>query len=87
MLHPLPYMSGMRKLVWFLPLFALLGAALWFAGTTWLRFDGDVIPLYGWFAIAGGVFFSLLVGGGLMALVFYSSRHGYDDLTRDTDQR
>jgi hypothetical protein len=24
---------------------------------------------------------SLLVGGGLMALVFYSSRHGYDDLS------
>jgi hypothetical protein len=30
-------------------------------------------------AIVGGVLFSLLVGGGLMALVFYSSRHGYDD--------
>jgi hypothetical protein len=25
--------------------------------------------------------FSLLIGGGLMALVFYSSRHGYDDLS------
>jgi hypothetical protein len=23
----------------------------------------------------------LLVGGGLMALVFYSHRHGYDDLS------
>jgi hypothetical protein len=32
-------------------------------------------------AIAGGVVFSLVVGGGLMALVFYSSRHGYDDLS------
>ena len=29
--------------------------------------------------MAGGVLFSLVVGGGLMALVFYSSRHGYDD--------
>ena len=26
-----------------------------------------------------GVFFSLLVGGGLMALVFYSSREGFDE--------
>ena len=43
-------------------------------------FAGD-IPLYGWVAIAGGVLFSLLVGGGLMALVFYSNRHGYDDLS------
>jgi len=68
-------------------LFVLLGAALWFAGATWLRLDGDAIPLYGWLAIGGGVFFSLLVGGGLMALVFYSSRHGYDDLTGHSDGR
>jgi len=35
----------------------------------------------GWMyaAMAGGVVFSLLVGGGLMGLVFYSSRAGYDD--------
>ena len=26
-----------------------------------------------------GIFFTLLVGGGLMALVFYSSRAGYDE--------
>jgi hypothetical protein len=41
--------------------------------------SGDEIPLYGYIAIAGGVMVSLLVGGGLMALVFYSHRHGYDD--------
>jgi hypothetical protein len=28
--------------------------------------------------MALGVVFSLVVGIGLMALVFYSSRHGYD---------
>ena len=26
-----------------------------------------------------GILFSLVVGCGLMALVFYSNRHGYDD--------
>jgi hypothetical protein len=26
-----------------------------------------------------GIVFSLVVGCGLMALVFYSSRHGYDE--------
>lgn len=72
-------MSRMRSLFLLVPLFGLLAAAIWFAGTAWVRFSGDAIPLYGWLAIAGGVFFSLLVGGGLMALVFYSSRHGYDD--------
>jgi hypothetical protein len=76
----------MRSLYLIVPLFALLVAALWFAGSTWERLGGDPIPLYGWFAIIGGVFFSLLVGGGLMALIFYSSRHGYDDLSGGDDQ-
>jgi len=71
----------MRKIAMFAPLFALLAAALWFAADSWMHLAGDAIPLYGWFAIAGGVFFSLLVGGGLMALIFYSHRHGYDDLS------
>ena len=64
-----------------LSLFGLLAAAIWFAGTAWVHLGGDPIPLYGWFAIGGGVLFSLLVGGGLMALIFYSHRHGYDDLS------
>ena len=68
----------MRALI-ILALFALLALAVWFASSAWVHLGGDAIPLYGWFAIAGGVLVSLLVGGGLMALVFYSSRHGYDD--------
>jgi hypothetical protein len=71
----------MRKYLWITPLFALLALAIWFAVSAWMHFAGTDIPLYGWLAIAGGVVFSLLVGGGLMALVFYSSRHGYDDLS------
>ena len=73
------YAVPCAKLLVIVSLFALLALALWFAGVAWERFAGDAIPLYGWSAIAGGVLFSLLVGGGLMALVFYSSRHGYDD--------
>jgi hypothetical protein len=80
-------MSAMRKWLWTVPLFALLMAAFWFAGTSWIRLTGD-IPLYGYLAIAGGVVFSLLVGSGLIALMFYSSRHGYDDLSGgDREQR
>ena len=67
------------KSLWILvPLFALLIAAFVFAGTTWTRL-GDAVPFWGWLAIGGGVLFSLLIGGGLMALMFYSARHGYDD--------
>jgi uncharacterized oligopeptide transporter (OPT) family protein len=41
---------------------------------------GDAnIPTSGYVAMAVGVVFSLFVGIGLMALVFYSSRKGYDE--------
>jgi hypothetical protein len=71
-------MSVMRTLV-VLALFGLLTLAVWFAGSAWVHLGGDPIPLYGYIAIISGVTISLLVGSGLMALVFYSSRHGYDD--------
>ncbi|MGH6666028.1 MAG: hypothetical protein ACREB2_14190 [Pseudolabrys sp.] len=70
----------MRALI-ILGLFCLLAAAVWFAGAAWERFGGETIPRYGYLAIIGGTLLSLLVGGGLMALVFYSNRHGYDDLS------
>jgi len=73
-------MCAMRALL-VIALLALLAFALWFAASAWVHLAGDEIPLYGYLAIAGGVLFSLLVGGGLMALVFYSNRHGYDDLS------
>lgn len=62
-------------------LFALLALSVWFAAYAWTHLGGDPVPTYGYVAIAGGVVISLMVGGGLMALVFYSSRHGYDDLS------
>ena len=40
--------------------------------------DADV-PTSGYVAMAFGVIFSLAVGIGLMALIFYSSRKGYDE--------
>jgi hypothetical protein len=73
-------MSFMRALL-VVALFALLALAVWFAAAAWTHLGGDAIPFYGYIAIVGGVLFSLLIGGGLMALVFYSSRHGYDDLS------
>jgi hypothetical protein len=73
-----PYMNPMRTLL-VLGLFGILVLAVWFAASAWSHFGGEAIPLYGYVAIAGGVIFSLAVGGGLMALVFYSNSHGYDD--------
>lgn len=74
------YIFGMRTLL-YTSLFALLALTLWFSGSAFVQMSGDPIPLYGYFAIAGGVLVSLAVGGGLMALIFYSNRHGYDDLS------
>ncbi|HEU5445111.1 MAG TPA: hypothetical protein VFU70_06050, partial [Pseudolabrys sp.] len=83
-----PYMTFMRVLYVAVPLFALLAFSVWFAAVAWDRLGGEAIPTFGYVAIAGGVLFSLLVGGGLMALVFYSNRHGYDDLSGgDNDRR
>lgn len=41
---------------------------------------------HGLLALVLGGFFTLLIGGGLMALLFYSARKGHDDLN-DSDHR
>jgi hypothetical protein len=43
------------------------------------------MPAEGWIALTLGVVFSLIVGIGLMTLVFYSSRQGYDEPTHFND--
>ena len=45
----------------------------------WTEVSGPPIPPVGYAAMIMGVVLSLLVGCGLMALLFYSSRHGYDE--------
>ena len=60
-------------------LLALLGAALWYAVGIWTAVETEPMPPELYVALALGVLFSLVVGIGLMALMFYSSRHGYDD--------
>lgn len=80
-----PISTPVRTLI-ILALFGLLALAIWFAVGAWVHLGGgDAIPAYGYVAIAGGVLVSLLVGGGLMALVFYSARHGYDDEANKND--
>ena len=58
-------------------LLALLAAALWYAASSFVV-GGPPMPTIGYVAMAGGIIISLAVGFGLMALLFYSSRHGYD---------
>ena len=67
------------------PLFAILAAAGWFAAGAWTRLSGPPMPATGYVAMTLGVIFSLVVGCGLMALLFYSNRHGYDEPHRSDD--
>ncbi len=66
-------------------LVAILGAALAFSWHVWTTVGADqsqggmAMNGNGVAALIIGAVATLLVGGGLMALVFYSSRRGYDD--------
>ena len=60
-------------------LLGLLAAATWLAVHTWMAAAASPMPTAGYVAMTLGVVFSLLVGIALMALLFYSSRHGYDE--------
>ncbi len=62
---------------------AILIAALWFAARAWIALEGPPMPAVGYVAMTLGVVISLIVGCGLMALVFYSSRYGYDEVGYD----
>jgi hypothetical protein len=58
---------------------ALLIATVGIAWVGWALAPGTVVPASGFVALAFGVLVSLAVGIGLMALLFYSSRHDYDE--------
>lgn len=73
------HIASMRKFMVLIPLVALLTASVWFAIYSWSAIEGPPLPPEGRVAMGLGIVFSLIVGCGLMALVFYSNRHGYDD--------
>jgi hypothetical protein len=59
-----------------LSLLAATAATIYFG---WTQGNGTAVPASGYVAMALGVIFSLAVGFGLMTLIFYSSRKGYDE--------
>ncbi|MGA8320441.1 MAG: hypothetical protein WB774_06370 [Xanthobacteraceae bacterium] len=64
-------------------LLGLLAATGWFAIHTWMSVEGPAMSTSGYVAMTLGVVFSVALGCGLMALVFYSNRYGYDEASRD----
>ena len=60
-------------------LLGLLGGAIFTAIFGWKLAAHTDVPPSGYLALALGVIFSSVVGIGLMTLVFYSSRAGFDE--------
>jgi hypothetical protein len=56
----------------------LIVTGVW-AVSVWNASSGVEMGKHGWIALGLGTFFSLLIGCGLMALMFFSSRSGHDD--------
>jgi hypothetical protein len=57
----------------------LIVTAVW-AISVWTAAGDTVMSKHGWIALGLGTFFSLLIGCGLMALMFFSSRSGHDEI-------
>jgi hypothetical protein len=58
----------------------LLATAIAWAAYVWLSLGDVEISLNGMIALGVGALLTLVLGVGLMALVFISSRRGHDDL-------
>ena len=56
----------------------LLMTMVW-AAYVWTSSDDVPMSQHGWIALGLGTLFSLVIGCGLMALMFFSSRSGYDE--------
>jgi hypothetical protein len=72
----------MRTTLVILVLLLLLALAVSLALDAWVSLGDVEMSVHGYIAMALGIIFSLALGFGLMGLMFYSSRHGYDDPDR-----
>ena len=59
-------------------LLGFLAASVWYAVSSWNALGASQMGTFGWFALIAGSLITIAVGGGLMALLFYSSRNNYD---------
>lgn len=67
----------------------LVGLLLISAGTAywaWQEVGAVEIGTHGWIALGLGAALTFLVGAGLMALMFFSARRGYDDRAHEAER-
>ena len=70
---------GAGQIILLVVLAAMLIVTLVWAVYVWNASSDVPMSVHGWIALGLGTFFSLLIGCGLMALMFFSSRSGHDD--------
>ena len=59
-------------------LVGLFFVSLWYAVRVWTAMAGVQMSGWGWLFLILGIVVTIGLGAGLMALVFYSSRHDMD---------
>lgn len=76
-------MRSAFTLVVLLALFAAsVGVALW----VWREMGEVEIGMHGLIALGLGALLTFLLGAGLMALMFFSARRGYDERAHEADR-
>jgi hypothetical protein len=71
---------GAGQIILLATLSGILLLTMGWAIYVWNASSDAPMDKHGWIALGLGTFFSLLIGCGLMALMFFSSRSGHDDL-------
>ena len=61
-----------------------LGGIVWWDWSVFATIGFDM-PAVGWVALILGSLVTIAVGAGLMFLMFWSNRHGFDDAVGHTD--
>ncbi len=74
----------MRLVLLLFALAGLLILAVWGSLSVWQSMGDVAMPAAGLASLLGGVLVTFVVGVGLMALVFYSSRRGHDQAAADS---
>ncbi len=59
-------------------LVGFLAISIWYGIYTWDVLGDVQMSAFGWFALIAGSLITLGVGGGLMALIFFSNRNNFD---------
>jgi hypothetical protein len=76
----------MRSAFTFVVLFGLLAATAGVAFWAWSEIGEVEIGWHGWVALGLGAVLTFALGAGLMALMFLSSRRGYDERAHDAER-